>query len=50
MQPFWKKLYGELQLKHASDVDNCGLYVTNDPQLSEEEFGILLDVLSEALK
>ena len=49
MQPYWKKLYGKYFLKNASEVDNCGLYVTNDPQLSKDEFDVLLDVLSEAL-
>ena len=49
MQPYWRKLYGESFLKNASEVDKCGLYVTNDPQLTEDEFGVLLDLLSEAL-
>ena len=49
MQPYWRKLYGESFLKNASEVDGCGLYVTNDPQLTGDEFDILLDALSEAL-
>lgn len=49
LQPFWKRLYGEYRLTNASAVDDCGLYVTNDPQLTEDEFGVLLDVLSKAL-
>lgn len=49
-QPFWQKLYGEMPLVNASRVDDCGLYVSNDPQLSDEEFDFLASLLSEVVE
>ena len=49
MQPFWKRIYGEQSLENASKVDECGLYITNDPQLSETDFSIILDAINEAI-
>ena len=48
MQPFWKRIYGESQLKNASKVDECGLYITNDPQLNESDFALIVDTLNMA--
>jgi CDP-6-deoxy-D-xylo-4-hexulose-3-dehydrase len=48
-QPFWKKAYGEQTLPNATLVDERGLYVTNDPQLSDDEFSRVLSCLAEAL-
>jgi len=49
MQPFWKRIYGECPLLNASKVDECGLYITNDPQLSKDEFTILVDTINELI-
>jgi CDP-6-deoxy-D-xylo-4-hexulose-3-dehydrase len=49
MQPFWKRIYGECPLKNASKVDECGLYITNDPQLSKSDFMRLVDSINEAI-
>lgn len=49
-QPFWRRLYGEISLVNACKVDDCGLYITNDPQLSSEEFTTLVTLLSEVLE
>ena len=48
MQPFWIKIYGKQYLENAINVDSCGLYVTNDPQLSDAEFSHLTNILSES--
>ena len=46
-QPFWKRLYGEIALPNATQVDNLGLYITNDPQLSPNEFDYMLSKVKE---
>ena len=47
-QPFWLRKHGQRDyLKNASDVDNLGLYVTNDPQLPQMKFEKLIQVLEQ---
>ena len=46
-QPFWKRLYGEIALPNATLVDNVGLYITNDPQLSPNEFDYMHSKVTE---
>ena len=49
IQPFWIREYGMQTLDNSKEIDELGFYVTNDPQLSDEDFGYLIDVLEEVL-
>ena len=49
IQPFWIREYGIKILKNSTKIDEIGLYVTNDPQLSDEKFKYLIDVLEDVL-
>ena len=44
-QPFWVRKYGKKDMPNASLVDEKGLYVTNDPQLSDEKFMYMLELI-----
>ena len=48
LQPFWVKKYGERVTPNSKFIDECGLYVTNDPQLDEDKFEFLIDTLKSA--
>ena len=49
IQPFWIREYGMQTLDNSKEIDELGFYVTNDPQLADEDFGYLIDVLEEVL-
>lgn len=36
-QPFYIKKYGRKELRNASKIDECGMYIPNNPNLTEEE-------------
>jgi CDP-6-deoxy-D-xylo-4-hexulose-3-dehydrase len=44
-QPFYKKLYGELNLPNCTIVDNCGIYVPNHPNLKEEDIKLICEII-----
>ena len=46
-QPFWKRKYGETSLNNANTIDQCALYITNDPQLDLSLFDFLLNKTAE---
>ncbi len=46
-QPFWKRIYGETSLNNATTIDQCALYITNDPQLELSLFDFLLNKTAE---
>ena len=49
IQPFWVREYGLKKLENSAKIDELGLYVTNDPQLEDEKFKYLINVLEELL-
>ncbi len=49
IQPFWVREYGLKKLENSAKIDELGLYVTNDPQLEDDKFNYLINVLEELL-
>ena len=49
LQPFWVRRFGETITPNSKNVDECGFYVTNDPQLHEAKFEFLLENLGRAM-
>tara|TARA_R110000824_G_scaffold66016_8_gene171565 strand:+ start:2555 stop:3730 length:1176 start_codon:yes stop_codon:yes gene_type:complete len=49
LQPFWKKKYPEVYLKNATIVNNNGLYVPNNHQISEQDIQKICNIINETL-
>jgi len=49
-QPFWKKLYGETNFEFANIVDEFGLYVPNNHQITEEELFRIINSINKITK
>lgn len=45
-QPFWKKLYGKCSLKNADIVDKYGIYLPNNPTMTEEEILEICNIIN----
>ena len=50
LQPFWKKLYGELDFDFANIVHNYGLYLPNNQDIKEEEIRIISSIVNKHTK
>jgi CDP-6-deoxy-D-xylo-4-hexulose-3-dehydrase len=48
-QPFWAKEYGETKLPFADIVHECGLYLPNNHQITEEEILQVCRVVNRAI-
>ena len=48
-QPFWKKRYPKVSLKNATTINEEGLYVPNNHQISEEEIEKICNVINSAV-
>lgn len=48
-QPFYYERYGVKELKNCNIVDNFGLYVPNNPLLTEQEIEKIINSINEAL-
>ncbi|MAW75279.1 MAG: aminotransferase DegT [Candidatus Marinimicrobia bacterium] len=48
-QPFWKKIYGECSYEMADLVDNFGLYLPNNHQLSNQELTKICKTVNEVI-
>ena len=46
-QPFWKKKYGEIKLKNADILNDCGLYVPNHHSLSITDINTITTIVNE---
>jgi CDP-6-deoxy-D-xylo-4-hexulose-3-dehydrase len=46
-QPFWINLYGKIPLKNADTVDKFGIYIPNNPSISEEEIQLMSDIVNK---
>jgi len=49
-QPFWKNLYGETNFDFANKVDQLGLYVPNNHQITEDELFRIIDTINSVTK
>jgi len=49
-QPFYIKKYGRKELDNVSNVDLCGLYVPNHPNLTNEEIERICNCIIESTK
>lgn len=48
-QPFWNEVYGESVLEFANTVDELGLYLPNNHQLTKEEILFVCDVVNQSI-
>jgi len=48
-QPFYKKQYGKIKLPNADKIDEYGLYVPNNPKLTENEVTIVADIINNVI-
>jgi len=48
-QPFYKKQYGKIKLPNADKIDEYGLYVPNNPKLTENEVTIVADIVNDVI-
>ena len=48
-QPFYKKQYGKIKLPNADKIDEYGLYVPNNPKLTENEVTIVADIVNNVI-
>ena len=44
-QPFYIKKYGRVELPNVTKIDECGLYIPNHPNLTEEEINRMCDCI-----
>ena len=49
-QPMYVERYGRQELKNASRVDSCGMYVPNNQSMSENEVQEICEVILRAIK
>jgi CDP-4-dehydro-6-deoxyglucose reductase, E1 len=50
LQPFWKNLYKEQNLKFADLVHNYGLYLPNNQDIKEEEIKLISNIVNKYTK
>lgn len=50
IQPFYVKKYGVKELPNASKIDECGMYIPNNPKLNEEEIDRMCKCIINGLK
>ena len=48
-QPFYIKQWGTIDLPHANEVDNYGLYVPNNPKLTEDEVVTVANLVNDVI-
>ena len=48
-QPFWIKRYGLSNLKNADLVHDCGLYLPNNHEITEEEIVFVCDIVNSCI-
>lgn len=46
-QPFWTKLYGEINLDFANKVHNYGLYLPNNQEITKEEIQLIANIVNK---
>jgi CDP-4-dehydro-6-deoxyglucose reductase, E1 len=48
-QPFYTEIYGRKELPNVSQVDDCGIYVPNHPQLTDSEIDLICKCIIDAI-
>lgn len=48
-QPFYTEIYGRKELPNVSQVDDCGIYVPNHPQLTDNEIDLICKCIIDAI-
>ena len=46
-QPFYAKIFGELDLDNVTEVDTFGFYVPNHPKLTEDEIEFICNIINK---
>lgn len=46
-QPFYVKRYGKKQLKNCDIIDTFGLYIPNNPGLTEEDLNLMINTINK---
>jgi CDP-6-deoxy-D-xylo-4-hexulose-3-dehydrase len=49
-QPFWRKKFNSIELKNANIVDDYGLYIPNNHQITVSEIESISNILGEFIK
>jgi CDP-6-deoxy-D-xylo-4-hexulose-3-dehydrase len=49
LQPFYKNQFGELNLPNVSLIDEQGMYIPNNPDLSQGELGFMVEKINSAI-
>jgi len=50
LQPFWKKLYGEVNVEFANKVHNYGLYLPNHIEVIEDDIKNITNIINKHTK
>jgi CDP-6-deoxy-D-xylo-4-hexulose-3-dehydrase len=50
LQPFYKNQFGELNLPNVSLIDKQGMYIPNNPDLSQGELGFMVEKINLATR
>lgn len=48
-QPYWTDLYGETNFDFANIVDEYGMYLPNNPEISEDEIKFICDIVNSVI-
>lgn len=46
-QPFYTKIYGEYKLPNCSKIDQLGIYIPNNPDLTQDELDYITEAVNE---
>jgi CDP-6-deoxy-D-xylo-4-hexulose-3-dehydrase len=49
LQPFYKNQFGELNLPNVSLIDEQGMYIPNNPDLSQGELGFMVEKINSTI-
>ena len=49
-QPFYTENFGVKELKNCDVIDRHGLYVPNNPSLTDDEIQLIIDTINKIIK
>jgi CDP-6-deoxy-D-xylo-4-hexulose-3-dehydrase len=47
LQPFWKKIYGEVNLPFANEIHNYGMYLPNNQDISNDDIKFICQIVNK---